>query len=116
MSEEGRALLTDREKEIISGEADVSDNYRYKTESIVRNRIRKHLRKDIEFLEEHFDEAYELAIEGVCEDSDPDQETIEEWKKTMHEAANHLEAEWGDAMEFYETTHEMEEYLGDSDE
>lgn len=70
MSEEGRALLTDREKEIISGEADVSDNYRYKTESIVRNRIRKHLREDIEFLEEHFDEAHELATEAVCEKCD----------------------------------------------
>ncbi|WP_049888208.1 MULTISPECIES: hypothetical protein [unclassified Natrinema] len=73
MSEEGRALLTDREKEIISGEADVSDNYQYKTESIVRNRIRKHLGEDIEFLEEHFDEAHELAIEAVCEDGDPDE-------------------------------------------
>lgn len=70
MSEEGRALLTDREKEIISGEADVSDNYQYKTESIVRNRIRKHLREDIEFLEEHFDEAHELATEAVCEKRD----------------------------------------------
>lgn len=67
MSEEGRALLTDREKEIISGEADVSDNYRYKTESIVRNRIRKHLDADVKFLEEHFDEAHEIAIEAVCE-------------------------------------------------
>jgi len=71
MSKEGRALLTDREKEIISDEADVSDNYRYKTESIVRNRIRKHLREDIEFLEEHFDEAHELATEAVCEKRDP---------------------------------------------
>ena len=73
MSEEGRALLTDREKEIISGEADVSDNYRYKTESIVRNRIRKHLSEDIEFLDEHFDEAYELTIEAVCEEGDSDE-------------------------------------------
>ncbi|WP_247001085.1 hypothetical protein [Halosolutus gelatinilyticus] len=70
MSEEGRALLTDREKEIISGEADVSDNYRYKVESIVRNRIRKHLGEDIEFLEEHFEEAHKLAIEAVCEEAD----------------------------------------------
>ncbi|TMT81737.1 hypothetical protein E2L06_17660 [Haloterrigena sp. H1] len=68
MSEEGRALLTDREKEIISGEADVSDNYQYKTESIVRNRIRKQLGEDIEFLEEYFDEAHELAVEAVCDE------------------------------------------------
>lgn len=72
MSEEGRALLTDREKEIISGEADVSDNYRYKTESVVRNRIRKHLDSDMEFLDEHFEEAHEMAIEAVCEEDDND--------------------------------------------
>jgi len=70
MSEEGRALLTDREKEIISGEADVTDNYRYKVTSIVRNRIRKQLGKDIEFLEEHFEEAHKMVEEVVCGDSD----------------------------------------------
>lgn len=68
MSEEGRALLTDREREIISGEADVSDNYEYKVRSIVRNRVRKRLGDDVEFLEEHFPEVYELVVEGVCED------------------------------------------------
>lgn len=72
MSEEGRALLTDREKEIISEEADVSDNYRYKVESTVRNRVRKRLGDDIEFLEEHFPEVHELVIETVCEEADDD--------------------------------------------
>ena len=73
MSEEGRALLTDREKEIISGEADVSDNYRYKTESIVRNRIKKHLSEDIEFLNEHFPEVYESAMKSICDEGAPDE-------------------------------------------
>ena len=70
MSEEGRALLTDREKEIISGNADVSDNYVYKTKSIVRNRVRKRLAEDIEFLEDNFEEVYDMVIESVCEERD----------------------------------------------
>jgi hypothetical protein len=68
MSEEGRALLTDREREIISGDADVSDNYEYKVRSIVRNRIRKRLGDDVEFLAENFPEVHELVVEEVCED------------------------------------------------
>lgn len=68
MSEEGRALVTDREREIISGDADVSDNYEYKVKSTVRNRIRKRLGDDVEFLEEHFPEAYKMVIDEVCED------------------------------------------------
>ena len=73
MSEEGRALLTDREKEIISGEADVSDNYEYKVRSIVRNRIRKQLGADVEFLEEHFSEVHGMVVDVVCEEADLDE-------------------------------------------
>lgn len=65
MPDEGRALLTEREREILSGEADVKDNYRYKTESVVRNRLRKRLGDDVEFLAEHFDDGYEI-VEEVC--------------------------------------------------
>jgi hypothetical protein len=68
MTEEGRALLTEREKEILSGEADVSDNYRYKVQSVVRNRIRKSLGDDVAFLKDHFPEAYELVTAEVCDD------------------------------------------------
>lgn len=68
MAEEGRALVTDREREIISGDADVSDNYEYKVKSVVRNRIRKRLADDVEFLEVHFPEAYELITEEVCDE------------------------------------------------
>ncbi|GGK74396.1 hypothetical protein [Haloarcula sebkhae] len=68
MTEEGRALLTQREREIISGEAEVSDNYRYKVESTVRNRVRKHLGDDVEFLAEHFEEVHDLVVEEVCDD------------------------------------------------
>lgn len=72
MSDEGRALLTDREKEIISGDADVSDNYRYKVESVVRNRVRKRFGDDVQFLEEHFPEVHELAVEAACQEDEDD--------------------------------------------
>jgi len=66
MTDEGRALLTEREKEILSGEADVSDNYRYKVKSTVRNRVRKHFGDDVAVLEKHFPEVYEM-ITGAIE-------------------------------------------------
>jgi len=65
MAEEGRALLTKREREILRGDADVKDNYRYKVESIVRNRLRKRLSDDVKFLEEHFEDGFEI-VEEVC--------------------------------------------------
>lgn len=68
MTDEGRALLTDREREILSGEADVTDNYRYKVESTVRNRVRKHFGDDVQVLQEHFPEVYELVQSEVCKD------------------------------------------------
>lgn len=67
MSEEGRGLLTDREKEIIRGQADVSDNYEYKVKSIVRNRVRKQLGDDVEFLQEHFPEVYKIVVSEFCD-------------------------------------------------
>lgn len=70
MSDEGRALLTEREREIISGNADVTDNYEYKVRSIVRNRIRKKLGDDVTFLEEHFPEAAELVQEAIDDEGD----------------------------------------------
>lgn len=60
-----RALLTDREREIISGEADVSDDYRYQTISRVRKRFER-LEGDLEALEQHGDLADELRS-IVCE-------------------------------------------------
>lgn len=68
MTNEGRALITDREREILSGEADVNQNYKYKTQSVVRNRIKKRLGDDIDFLHEYFPEAHELALEAVCDE------------------------------------------------
>lgn len=61
-----RALLTDREREIIAGEADVSDSYRYQTISRIRKRLER-LEGDMEAMGEHGDLLNELR-EQVCED------------------------------------------------
>ncbi|WP_226008344.1 hypothetical protein [Natrinema salinisoli] len=58
--------MTEREREIISGEADVKDNYRYKVQSLVRNRVKKKFSDDVDVLEEHFPEVYEMIEEEVC--------------------------------------------------
>lgn len=62
-----RALLTEREREIVSGEADVDPQYRYNTVSRVRTRLEE-LEADIEAMEKHGDLADELR-EVVCNDS-----------------------------------------------
>jgi hypothetical protein len=59
-----RALLTDREREILKGEADVSDNYRYKVESTARKRIQS-LQKDAEVLRENYPDIYEKLQKAV---------------------------------------------------
>jgi hypothetical protein len=63
-----RALLTEREREIIAGEADITDEYRYQTISRVRARF-DHLEDDLEALEAHGDLLEELR-EIVCDDND----------------------------------------------
>lgn len=69
MTEEGRALLTEAEREIIAGEReDASDNYEYKVRSLVRNRVRKKFGDDVELLKQHFPEVYEMVVKEVCED------------------------------------------------
>jgi len=59
-----RALLTDREREIISGDADVSDSYRYQTISRIRARFDR-LDGDLQALESHGALADELRDE-IC--------------------------------------------------
>lgn len=60
-----RALLTDREREIVSGDADVTNEYRYQTISRVRSRLQQ-LNRDMEALDAHGDLGDELrAI--VCD-------------------------------------------------
>ena len=60
----GRALLTDREREIVAGDVDVDDPYRYQTISRVRQRFSR-LEGDLEAMEEHGELAEEVR-EIVC--------------------------------------------------
>ena len=64
----GRALLTDREREIVAGEADVDDPYRYQTISRVRQRFSR-LAGDLKAMEKHGELAAEVR-EIVCVESD----------------------------------------------
>lgn len=67
MSEQ-RALLTDTERKILSGEKDVKDNYRYSVESRVRTRLRNRLTNDVDLLQENQPDLYEILRDTVCED------------------------------------------------
>lgn len=67
-----RALLTDREREIITGEADVKDSYRYQTISRVRARFER-LESDIEALREHgglLEDLQEIVCPNMAEPQD----------------------------------------------
>ena len=64
-----RGLLTEREREIIQGEADVSDNYRYRVVSRVRTKI-ENLGEDVEILAESREDLHQELCEVVCESSE----------------------------------------------
>lgn len=66
--EEPRALLTDREREILLGEGDVSEKYYYVVVTRVRKRIER-LEDDLPALEAHKTLGDELR-EVVCEETD----------------------------------------------
>jgi len=82
---EYRALLTDREREILTGEADVSDDYRYRVVSRVRDKIDE-LQEDLALLEDHHDTLGEELRDAICDTAGSDRELLEE-------AAREL---WGD--------------------
>ena len=65
-----RGLITDTEKERISGEADVEDSKRYQAVSRVRRRIKEELPKEIELLEEHHPDLCDELRAVVCEDEE----------------------------------------------
>lgn len=62
-----RGILTEREREIISGKADVSDNYRYRVVSRVRTKI-ENLDEDVDILMKNREDLLEELREVVCED------------------------------------------------
>jgi hypothetical protein len=66
---EYRAILTDREKEILRGEADVSEKYYYRVVTRVRQKIEL-LEEDLEVLDENHDTLGDELREIVCDDTD----------------------------------------------
>jgi len=75
MADERRALLTEREREILRGDADVTDNYRYSVESRVRTRLRERLEEDIQLLLNNYPEIYDgLVYPAVCQPG-PEEDT-----------------------------------------
>jgi len=74
MADERRGLLTTREREIISGDADVNDEYYYSVVSRVRRKI-DNLAQDAALLQEHHPELGEELREAVSgDDSEEDDE------------------------------------------
>lgn len=64
---EYRAILTAREQEILSGEADVSDGYRFRVIARVRNKIER-LESDLDILDEYHDTLGDEMREVVCDE------------------------------------------------
>lgn len=62
---EYRAILTEREKEILTGDADVSDSYYYRVVSRVRDKI-ECLENDLEVLDGHHSGLATELREIVC--------------------------------------------------
>lgn len=75
--EDYRGILTDREEEILLGEADVSDSYRYRVVSRVRSKIEK-LAADLETLDATHETLGDELRDAVCSAADPDRQRLEE--------------------------------------
>ena len=67
MADEYRALLTDREREILTGDADVPDKYRYRVVSRVRDKIEA-VEGDLAVLDKHHATLGDELREVVCND------------------------------------------------
>ena len=61
-----RALLTDRERELIEGGDSVDESLRYQAVSRVRRKIEDELTTDMEVLRENHPELHEELREVVC--------------------------------------------------
>jgi len=64
-----RAILTAREKEILRGEADVSEKYYYRVVTRVRQKIEQ-LEEDLADLDENHDTLGDELREIVCDDEE----------------------------------------------
>lgn len=66
---EYRAILTEREREIISREVDVDDKYYYRVISRVRDKISR-LDEDLEILEQHREDLAEELRDTLCDQNE----------------------------------------------
>ena len=64
-----RGLLTEREREILQDEADVSENYRYRVVSRIRTKI-ENIDDDIDILSNSREDVLEELREVVCNGED----------------------------------------------
>ena len=62
--QKSRGLLTPREREIITGEADVTDNHRYQVRFTLRRRMSE-LSTDVELIMEHDQELHVRLEEAI---------------------------------------------------
>ena len=67
MADDYRAILTDREKEILRGEADVSEKYYYRVISRVRDKVEA-VEDDLAILDEHHDTLGDELRDIVCDE------------------------------------------------
>lgn len=65
-----RALLTDRERELLTSDDPEEDDYRYQAASRVRNKIHDELTDDVELLEDHHPQLLEELRDVVCHKED----------------------------------------------
>lgn len=69
MADDRRGLLTPREREILSGEADVTEEYYYSVVSRVRSKIQK-IADDAQLLRANHSDLYDELVQAVPEESD----------------------------------------------
>lgn len=62
-----RALLTDRERELLESENEANDDLRYQAISRVRRKIQDELTTDVDVLQEHHPDLYDELREVVCD-------------------------------------------------
>lgn len=62
-----RAILTDREKEILSGEADVTEKYYYRVVTRVRQKVNE-VEGDLAIMDEHHDTLGDELRDIVCDE------------------------------------------------
>jgi hypothetical protein len=67
-----RALLTDRERELIEGEDSVDEDLRYQAVSRIRRKITEELTEDVEILREKHPDLHAELHEVVCDPENTD--------------------------------------------